>query len=75
MRKHIEAVNNYWNETESNIHKTVKKPVQESVKKYDDLKSLDKLYAAQEKVNEITDVMQENTKKMLENVQSVEVSF
>ena len=71
-QKEIEQVPNYNQASPDDMSKKAKKWLVDIVKKYDDLKQIDSLYAAQDNVNQITNVMGDNMKKMLENVNNLD---
>lgn len=70
----LEKLPNFQTMTSSNIAKSLKKPYQSIVKKYSDLKSLDRLYSANESVSQISAVMSKNIDNQLANMTSLESS-
>jgi hypothetical protein len=71
-QKEIEQVPNYYQASPDDMSKKAKKWLVDIVKKYDDLKQIDSLYAAQDNVNQITNVMGDNMKKMMDNMTSLD---
>ena len=57
------------------IQRHVKRSIPMLLKKYEDIKSLDKIMSAQSNVNIIQDTMQENLNKVIKNTQNLDVIF
>jgi vesicle-associated membrane protein 7 len=72
LQKNLETILDYQNKTADDLSKQSKTWLTEIVKKYDDLKSIDKLYAAQDNVNAITNQMTTNMNNVFKNMESLE---
>jgi len=70
----LEKIPNFQTVTRANLTKSLQKPLEDLLKKYSDLKSIDKLYAANDNVNQITNVMSENIQKQMVNMAKLEES-
>ena len=55
------------------IQRHIKRSVPMLLKKYDDIKSLDRIVSAQSNVDAIQNVMEENLKKVIKNTQDLDV--
>ena len=55
------------------IQRHVKRSVPMLLKKYDDLKSLDRIMSAQSNVDAIQNVMEDNLRKVIKNTQDLDV--
>jgi vesicle-associated membrane protein 7 len=72
-QEEIEKIPNYADESEEVISKLAKRCLPSLLKKYDDLSSVDKIYSAQEKANEVKNMMGSNIRGMMDNMQNLEV--
>ena len=72
-QEEIEKIPNYFDESEATILKLAKRCLPSLLKKYDDLASIDKVYSAQNKANEVQNIMGNNIRGMMDNMQNLEV--
>jgi len=70
----LKGLRDYHLESDLTVQSHSRKYLPKIVNKFSDLKSVDKLYAAQENVNQIQNVMAENIKKTVQNQQRLEVT-
>jgi len=69
----LQTLRDYYMESDITVSGHTKRYVPKLMEKYCDLKKVDKIYAAQENVNEITSIMSENLRKASVNAESLNV--
>lgn len=68
----IEGITSYWDMSLEESPKKIKAWLPDLVKKYDDLKTLDPLYAAQDNVSQIQNQMSQNINNVMKNMDSLD---
>ena len=68
----LEKIPNFQTMTAGNLDKTLKRPLENILKQYSDLKSMDRLYAANENVSQISNVMSKNIENQIANMAKLE---
>lgn len=66
--KNIAKIPDYYTANPDDVAKSVRKSLSELCKKYNDLKSIDKVYAAQSHVDDISNMMKDNLTNQMSNM-------
>ena len=75
IQENLNKIDNFQTKPDSDLKTQLKKVASETCKKYEDLKSFDKVHQAQANVEVVRIKMEDNVKKMLDNQPKLNVVF